>query len=60
MKLLKKECEKAIEIAPNNVFAYRLRADSKYKLRDYKGADEDDIKADKLKSMENKYESKER
>ena len=45
---------KAIEIDLNNVFAYRLRADLKRKLGDNKGADEDDKKADKLKSMEKK------
>ncbi len=40
---------KAIEIDPDNVFAYRLRADSKRKLGDNEGADEDYKKADKLK-----------
>ena len=50
---------KAIEIDLNNVFAYRLRADLKRKLGDNKGADEDDKKADKLKSMERKYDSME-
>ena len=47
---------KAIEIEPNSVFAYRLRADSKRKLGDNEGADEDDKKADKLKKMERKYD----
>ena len=36
---------KAIEIDPNNVFAYRLRADSKCKLGDYLGAIDDYTKA---------------
>ena len=36
---------KAIEIYPNNVFAYRLRADSKHKLGDYQGAIDDYTKA---------------
>ena len=36
---------KAIEIDPNNVFAYRLRADSKCKLGDYQGAIDDYTKA---------------
>ena len=40
---------KAIAIDPNNVFAYRLRADSKRKLGNNEGADEDYKKADKLK-----------
>ena len=42
---------KAIEIDPNNVFAYRLRADAKRKLGDNEGADEDDRKAEKLKNI---------
>jgi len=36
---------KAIEIEPNNVFAYRLRGDSKRKLGDYQGAINDYSKA---------------
>ena len=36
---------KAIEIEPNSVFAYRLRADSKRKLGDYQGAIDDYTKA---------------
>ena len=36
---------KAIEIDPNNVFAYRLRADSKCKLGDNEGAIDDYTKA---------------
>ena len=36
---------KAIEIEPNNVFAYRLRGDSKAKLGDYQGAIDDYTKA---------------
>ena len=36
---------KAIEIDPNNVFAYRLRADAKRKLGDYQGAIHDYTKA---------------
>jgi len=36
---------KAIEIDPNNVFAFRLRADSKCKLGDYLGAIDDYTKA---------------
>ena len=44
-----KDYTKAIEIDPSNVFAYRLRADSKRKLGDNEGADEDYKKADKLK-----------
>ena len=36
---------KAIEIAPNSVFAYRLRGDSKRKLGDYQGAIDDYTKA---------------
>ena len=36
---------KAIEIEPNNLFAYRLRADSKCKLEDYQGAIDDYTKA---------------
>ena len=39
---------KAIEIEPNNVFAYRLRADSKRKLGDNEGAIEDYTKAIEL------------
>ena len=42
---------KAIEIDSNNVFAYRLRADSKRKLGDNEGADEDDKKAEELKNI---------
>ena len=42
---------KAIEIEPNSVFAYRLRGDSKRKLGDNEGADEDDRKAEKLKNI---------
>ena len=42
---------KAIEIEPNSVFAYRLRGDSKCKLGDYQGADEDNRKAEKLKNI---------
>ena len=42
---------KAIEIEPNNVFAYRLRGDSKRKLGDNERADEDDRKAEKLKNI---------
>ena len=36
---------KAIEIESNNVFAYRLRGDSKSKLGDYQGASDDYTKA---------------
>ena len=36
---------KAIEIEPDNVFAYRLRGDSKCKLGDYQGAIDDYTKA---------------
>ena len=50
---------KVIEIDPNNVFAFRLRASAKRKLGDNEGAYEDDKKADKLKSMEKKYDSME-
>ena len=39
---------KAIEIDPDNVFAYRLRADSKCKLGDYQGAIDDYTKAIKI------------
>ena len=46
---------KAIEIEPNNLFAYRLRADSKRKLGDYEGADEDYKKADKLKKYRENF-----
>ena len=57
MKLVMEECKKvninnsiiylnkAIEIEPNNVFAYRLRGDSKRKLGDYQGAINDYSKA---------------
>ena len=63
MTLVKKECEKgninnaiiylnkAIEIDPNNHFAYQFRADVKRKLGDNESADEDDRKAEKLKNI---------
>ena len=50
---------KAIKIDPNNAYLYNYRASAKRKSGDNKGADQDDIKADKLKSMESKYESME-
>ena len=53
---------KAIEIfpnKPNKAYLYNYRASAKRKSGDNKGADQDDIKADKLKRMESKYESME-
>ena len=53
---------KAIEIfpnKPNKAYLYNYRAKSKRKLGDNEGADKDDKKADKLKSMERKYDSME-
>ena len=50
---------KAIEIfpkKPNKVYLYNYRASAKRKLGDNEGADEDDKKADKLKSMERNYD----
>ena len=41
----------AIEIDPNNHFAYQFRADVKRKSGDNEGADEDDRKAEKLKNI---------
>ena len=42
---------KAIEIEPNKAYLYNYRASAKRKLGDNEGADEDDKKAEKLKSM---------
>ena len=50
---------KAIEIEPNKAYLYNYRASAKRKLEDNEGTDEDDKKADKLKSMERQYESME-
>ena len=50
---------KAIEIYPNKAYLQNYRASAKRKLGDNEGADKDDKKADKLKSMEKKYDSME-
>ena len=42
---------KAIEIDPNKAYLYNYRAESKRKLGDKEGADEDDRKAEKLKNI---------
>ena len=41
---------KAIKIYPNEAYLYNYRAESKRKLGDNEGADEDDRKAEKLKN----------
>ena len=41
----------AIEIYPNKSYLYNYRAESKRKLGDNEGADEDDRKAEKLKNI---------
>ena len=63
MKLVMEECKKgninnaiiylneAIEIEPNKAYLYNYRAESKRKLGDNEGADEDDRKAVKLKNI---------
>ncbi len=53
------DLSKLLETYPNDVNCLSLRASAKRKLGDNKGADEDDKKADKLKSMEKKYDSME-
>ena len=45
-----------LEINPKKANLYKYRAESKSKLGDKEGADEDDKKADQLKSMWVKYE----
>ena len=42
---------KAIEIFPNEAYLYNYRSESKRKLGDNEGADEDDRKAEKLKNI---------
>ena len=42
---------KAIEIEPTKAYLYNYRAESKRKLGDNEGADEDDRKAEKLKNI---------
>ena len=42
---------KAIAIEPNKAYLYNYRSESKRKLGDNEGADEDDRKAEKLKNI---------
>ena len=63
MTLVMEECKKgntnnaiiylneAIEIEPNKAYLYNFRSESKRKLGDNEGADEDDRKAEKLKNI---------